>query len=167
MDFDMQTLIQMGIQLINTCILVFALNKILYKPVKTFLHNRREKINENIETVDTLLSNAEMLKGWYEEKMKAAEFDRNEIIDEAKKRAAGMESQIIAEAKAEAKAIKERAMQEIQLEQENSLDEMKRQIIDISTMIAERYVQEKMDAQTSNKLLNEAIDDLGDATWLN
>lgn len=167
LGFDMQTLIQWGTQLINTCILVFALRYILYKPVKAFLHNRSDKISQNITDVEQLLGNAEMLKEWYDEKMKAADFDRDEIIEEARNRAANIESQIISEAKAEAEAMKARAMQEIQMEKENSLDEMKRQIIDISAMIAERYVQEKMDDQTGYKLLDEAIDDLGDATWLN
>lgn len=167
MGFDTQMLIQMAIQFINTAVLCFALGKILYNPVKNFLRARNERIGENINDVEQLLSNAEMLKEWYDEKMKAADYDSAEIIEAAKKRANNIENQIIAEAKEEASAIKARAMQEIEMEKENSLAEMKKQIIDISAMIAERYVQEKMDAQTSTKLLDEAIEDLGDATWLN
>lgn len=167
MGFDTQMLIQMAIQFINTAVLCFALGKILYNPVKQFLHARNERIGGHISDAEQLLNNAEMLKEWYDEKMKAADFDRSEIIAEAQKRAEAVEKQIIDEAKAEAEAIKARAMNEIEMEKENSLNEMKKQIIDISTMIAERYVREKMDAQTSIKLLDEAIDDLGDATWLN
>ena len=50
---DSQTLIQIGIQLLNGIILAVALGYILYKPVKEFLHKRSEGIQNKIDAVHT------------------------------------------------------------------------------------------------------------------
>jgi len=57
-------------------------------------------------------------------------------------------------------------MKDIEREQERARDEVKKQIIEISSLMASRFVSANMDDSTQKKLLNEAIADLGDAKWL-
>ena len=165
--FDLNLFTNMAIQLINTAILAFVLSKILYKPVKKFLHARRERISQNLTDAKEALDNAYITKALYEEKFECIESERKEILTAARVRAAEIEEQIINEANAESDAIKARATREMAMERKKVEEELRKQIIEISTIIAERYVSEKMDAGTGNRLLNEALDELGDSAWLN
>ena len=167
LQFDAQLVKQMAVQLINACILAFALSKILYNPVKNFLHARKERISQNIKEAKEALEHAEDTKLFYEEKKDGIDFERKEIIDAAKKRALELEERIIGEARKEAAAIIERTQREMAKAKEDSREEIRKYIVEISAIIAERYVQEKMDERTGNRLLDEAIDGLGDSAWLN
>ena len=164
--FDLNLLTNMAIQLINTAILAFVLSKILYKPVKKFLHARRERISQSLTDAKEALDNAYTTKASYEEKFEGIESERKEILAATRTRASEIEGQIISEAKAEAAAIKERATREMAMERKKAEEELRKQIIEISTIIAERYVAEKMDERTGNRLLNNALDELGDSAWL-
>ena len=165
--FDLNLLTNMALQLINTAILAFALNKILYKPVKKFLHARRERVSQSLADAKEALDSAYKKKSSYEEKFEGIESERKEILTTARTRAFEIEEQIINEAKARADAIKERATREMVMERKKAEEELRKQIIEISTIIASRYVAEKMDTSTGNRLLNDAIDELGDSAWLN
>ena len=165
--FDLQLVLQMGVQLLNACILAIVLSKVLYNPVKKFLHERKERISNNLTEAKEALENAEDTKLFYEERRAGIEAERKEIIDAARKRALELEERIVNEARKEATALVERTRREMAKAKEDSQEELRKHIVEISTIIAERYVQEKMDEQTGNRLLDEAIDGLGDSAWLN
>lgn len=165
--FDSQLLLQMAIQLLNAAFLAFVLSKILYNPVKKFLKARKEKISMSLSEAREALEHAEDTKLFYEEQIADIEARKREVLDSARKRAAELEERIISEAKKEAQALVERTRREMAKAKEDSQEELRRNIVEISAMIAERYIQERMDEQTGNRLLDEAIDGLGDSTWLN
>lgn len=164
---DLQTLIATSISLINVSVLCFIMYKLLYNPVKKFLAARTERITTQLLNTDTNLKNAEALKADYEEKLSHIENERLEIYAVAQKRALEKYNQILMEAKQESEAIKSRAMLDIKREQAKAKDEMKTQIIEVSSLMASRFVANSMDTNMQNKLLEEVISDLEDVKWLN
>lgn len=167
MGFDAQTFYSWIIQLINTGVLVALLSYILYSPVVKFLDNRTKRVEGSIKQAEEMLENAEKMKALYEEKLKGIDEERIQILEAANKRAKDMESEIISSARKEASTIKARAISDIELEKDKASNEMKAQIIDISSIVAQKYVSKKIDKDMQSKLLDEVISDLGDATWLN
>jgi len=165
--FDTQLLLQMAVQLLNAAFLAFVLSKVLYNPVKKVLHERKERISRTLLESKEALEHAEDYKMYYDEQIADIEARRRDVLDSAKARAAKMEEKIISEARKEAHDIVERTLREMAKAKEDSKEEIRRNIVEISAIIAERYIQERMDEQTGNRLLDEAIDGLGDATWLN
>jgi len=159
-------LIQLGIQLFNTLILCLGLGFILYKPVINFLSARKEKIASQLSNAEIKLADANKLKAEYEQKLKSIEAERNQILDNARSRAKENEKQIITEAKKEAETLKNRAMLDIQREQEKAKDDIKNQIIDISSAMAEIFISKSIDKNEQNKLIEEVISDLGEIKWL-
>ncbi len=166
LGFDLAFLGSLALQLLNTIVLTGALSYILYKPVLKFLKNRRDRIENQINDAAKELKEAQEMRATYEEKLKAIEKERASILDEARKRAAEREAQIIQEAKTEADTLKSRAMLEIERERDKVKDDIKVQIIEISSLMASRFVEKNMDQTTGNKLLEDVISDLGDAKWL-
>lgn len=164
---DQQTLIQVAIQLINTAILCFVLSKLLYKPVLKFINARKEKIAEQIDSAEARLSEANALKAEYENKLKNIDAERIQILDTARTQANKNSQQIIAEAKTEADNIHNRAMTDIKREEEKAKDEIKKQIIEVSTMVSGKFIAAKMTEEEQNKLVDETISDLEGVEWLN
>lgn len=166
LTLDKQFLIQLCWQIFNTLILCGGLSYILYKPMTKFLDNRKERIKTQISTAENQLKEANALKAEYENKLKGISAERDEILESARVRATQREQQIIAEAKKEAEALKNRAELDIQREQEKVKDEVKNQIIEISSLMAGHFIKASIEESEQNKLINEVISDLGDVKWL-
>ena len=164
---DQQTLIQIAIQLFNTCILCFALSKLLYKPVTKFLNARKERVANQIDTAQNRLNEAEALKAEYEEKLKNIEVEKNTILEKARVQAKANGQQIVAEAKAEAENIHTRAMTDIKREEEKAKDEIKKQIIEVSSLVSGKFIAAKMTEEEQNKLVDDTISDLEGVKWQN
>lgn len=162
---DQQTLIQVAIQIINTCILCFALSKLLYKPVTKFLNARKEKIAEQIDSAEAKLTEAEALKAEYENKLKNIEAEKNSILEKARTQAGKNGQQIIAEARKEAENIHNRAMTDIKREEEKAKDEIKKQIIEVSSIVSGKFIAAKMTEEEQNKLVDDTISDLEGVEW--
>lgn len=162
---NQQTLIQVGIQILNTIILCAVLSKLLYKPVTGFLNARKEKIAAQIDSAEQKLSDADKLKAEYESKLKNIEAEKMAILDMARASANKNSQQIISEAKAEAETIRNRAMLDIQREQEKAKDEMKNQIVEISSLISGKFIAANMTEEEKNKLIDGTISDLEGVEW--
>ena len=57
-------------------------------------------------------------------------------------------------------------MVDIQREQEKAKDEIKKQIIEVSSIMASRFVAEAIDREKQEKMVDEVISDLGEVKWL-
>ncbi|MCL2855653.1 MAG: F0F1 ATP synthase subunit B [Defluviitaleaceae bacterium] len=162
---DPSLLGQMAIQWVNVIFLVFILSWLLYKPVRKFLNDRRERIEGELAKAAADMKEAEEQRAHYQNKLSAIAGEKEEILAAARKLAGEKEAEIIQAANGEASSIMERARLEIQREQEKAKDEMRTQIIQISALMAEQLLGEGMDEANKDKILDRAISELGDAVW--
>lgn len=154
-------------QLISTGILCLLLFKILYKPVINFLENRKQKIETNIKEASEKLSQADQLKFEYEIKLKDIEKEKSSILEDARARAKQNEAQIIEEAKKEAEAIKNRAMLDIQREQEKAKEDIRLQIIEAASLLANKFISKNINENEQKALIDNVIADLEEVKWEN
>lgn len=159
------TLVQVGIQLLNTIVLCAVLSWLLYTPVVKFLNARKEKIANQIDTTEKNLADADKLKKEYEDKLKNIEAEKASILDAARTQANKNSQQIIAEAKSEAESIRNRAMLDIQREQEKAKDEVKNQIVEISSLISSKFIAANMTQEEKDKMVEDTISDLEGVEW--
>ncbi|MFA5449646.1 MAG: ATP synthase F0 subunit B [Clostridia bacterium] len=163
---DSQTLISTIIQLINAIILMVVLGFILYKPVRNFLKNRSDKISGQIKSAQDKMADAEQLKAEYEEKFSEIESERLKILEDAEVEAQNNGALIIEDAKAEAIVIRKRAEDAIAAEKQRLKKETAQYIIEVSSLMAEKFVKGSMDSQTESKIFDEAIAELEEMQWL-
>jgi len=163
LGLDMETVISICFHLVNFVIFAVIMAKLLYKPVLNYMKKRAEGIAAQLKHADEEEKAAAALKADYESKLKAFEGDRERLMEDARKKALERQDQIMAEARREADNLKNRAYQDIEREQEKAKDEVRRQIIEVSSMMTERFVKTRMDSQTQNQLFDEVMADLGDA----
>ena len=159
-SLDQQTLINIGIQLFNACVLAVALRFILYKPVQRFMKKRADAIKNQMSAAEESAAKADELKALYERKLDDLEQERYNVLDSAKAQAEAMSGKMIDEAKNEIADMKTLAENDIKKEREQAEDEMKRYIIDVASYMAEKFVAHSIDESVQNKLFEESLSEL-------
>ena len=162
---DKQLLIQICIQLVNTGILCFVLSKLLYSPVLNFLNARKERVASQIDEAEAKLKEAELLRAQYEAKLKDIDNERNEILESARDSAKKNSRQIISDARKEADLIKNRAEKDIANEREKAKDDIKKQIIEVSSEMSRRYIAKEISAAEQEQLFEDTLKELEDLEW--
>lgn len=150
----------------NMFILFLLLSYLLANPLKELLAKRQERITNDRESAAKDKKDAAELKAEYEAKLKDINKEAEAIMSEARKKAIKNEERIIAEAKVEASKIIERANTEIELEKKKVADDMKREIIEVAAIMANKVVAVSIDAKTQDALIEETLREIGDKTWL-
>ena len=164
---DTQTLISIGIQLLNGVILAVALTYILYKPVKEFMGKRTEKIKKKIEDSEAAMAKANELIAEYDLKLKQIEEERIEIMETARQEATEENQRIIDEARKEAHEIKKKSLESVSEDRKRMQEEARLYIIELSTLMAQKYIANNIDDDTQERLFEEMIARLEDAQWKN
>lgn len=162
---DQQTFMGVAFVFINIAVLAFVLSKILYNPVRNFLHDRSERIKGQLKQAEDEKAVAADLRTQYEAKLKNIESERDDILDTARKQAADKSKQVLDEAKTEAEAILDRATRSMEMEQERVKDEVRQSIIEISSLMAQRFVARTMDNDIQDKLFTEVMAELGETDF--
>jgi F0F1-type ATP synthase membrane subunit b/b' len=105
------------------------------------------------------------LKHQYEQRMEEILREREEILTEARKQAAEASRRLITEAKKEADALRERTAANIDMEWERAETEMRTVIIEISAVMAEKFVSLAMNKETHDRLFTKTMADLESVKW--
>ena len=113
---DAQLLFDVLIQGLAVFLLFLFLSYILIEPVKKVIADRQAKIKGDLDSAAKDKEEAAKLKAEYDEKIKQADDEAEEILTAARKKAVKNEENIVAEAKEEAARIINRANQEAELE---------------------------------------------------
>jgi len=109
---------------------------------------------------------AAALKQEYEAKLRDINKEAEAILSETRKKALDNEAKIIAKAKEDAAAIIERAHVEAELEKKKITDDVKKEMISVAAVLAEKAVGASMDHAIQDRLVEETLKEIGDGTWL-
>jgi len=102
------------IQIINILILIVVMNVVLYKPVRTVLAKRKEKLAELANAIDTFKKNAELRKEEISRKLNDARSRAKEEIEKAKGEAQASTAESLAKVRQDALDKKTAQINEIQ-----------------------------------------------------
>ena len=101
------------IQIINILILIVVMNAVLYKPVRTVLAKRKEKLNELAASIETFKKNAELRKEEITKKLNDARYRAKEEIEKAKSAAQTSTAESLTQVRHEATANKTAQLEDI------------------------------------------------------
>ena len=71
----------------------------------------------------------------------------------------------IEDAKAEAANIIARANKQAELEMKKAQDEIKKEIISVAALVAEKVVSDKIDIEIQDSLIDDTLKEIGEKTW--
>lgn len=162
---DSQTLIQVGIHLLSGIILAVALSFLLYKPVKEYLDKRRERIRNDIDSANATRAKANAQIADYEARLAAIEQERIEILESARQQAKKEAQLILEESMAAAEQIKNRARDSAAQDKKRLHEEVRLNVIELSSLIAREHVASSMDKDARNLSFDRALAQLEEAQW--
>ena len=166
-DLTPQLLSDSLLTLISVMVLFFCLSYFLFNPAREMLKKRSDKIQGELEDAKLNQEQAIALKQEYEAKLKDINKEAEVILREARKKALDNEAKMIANAKEEAAKIIERAHVEAELEKQKITDDVKKEMISVATLLAEKAVGASMDNVIQERLVDETLKEIGEGTWLN
>ncbi len=165
-DLDFQLLADATLTLIAVIALFFFASYFFFNPAREFLQKRQEGIKKDIDDAKESKEAAEALKAEYEQKLHDINKEAEAILSEARKKALDNEASIVAKAKEDAKGIVERANTEAELEKQRVADDVKKEMIAVASVMAEKVIGEKMDGSVQDRLVEDTLKEIGDSTWL-
>lgn len=168
MDIDVRVIPEwplMIITLISVLVLYLILRHFLHEPVSKFMRERKENIQNDIDSAKGLKEEAISLKENYELKISDAKKEGQEIVEASRKRGEEIKQDIIDDAKEEAENIVARAKREIRMEKEKAIEDMKIQAGDMAILIASRIIDENMNEKIQADTINKFIDEVGMDKW--
>ena len=147
----------------NLLIIYLVLRKILFNPIKNMIDSRQKEIDDMYENAEKNRGEAEAMRADYEQKLKSATEESEEILRSAQRRALLKEEEILKEAEDEARRTKERAEEQIALEKRQAMNDIKDEVSAIAIQIAEAVVARDVKADEHAELIDGFIDAMGDS----
>ncbi len=150
-------------QICNLFLQLFVVKKFFLNKILAILDARREAADKEIVDAKNARAEAMNIKATYEENMRQAKAEANALLAHAQKTASARSEEIINQAQAQAVQIKEKAAADIAQEKKKAINDAKDEISGISMAIAEKVVERQLNAADQQKLIDQFINDLGDA----
>lgn len=165
-DLDLQLIADSVLMIIAVFTLFLVVSYLLFNPVRDMMQNRQNRIKSELENAAADMENARALKEEYEAKLKEIDKEAEAILGEARKKALANENKIISDAKEEAARIIERAGVEAELEKSKAVDEVKREMVVLASLMAGKVVNAAIDTTVQDSLIEETLKEIGEGTWL-
>lgn len=142
-------------------IVLFVLRKFAWKPILNALSEREESISNALNAADQARKEVEGLKAGNEKIIAEARREKDIILKEAKE----LKEKIVAEAKEkanqEAQKSIDHARQQIASEKTAAINEIKKQVAELSVSIAEKVIKKELDKSgEQGKMVDGLVDDI-------
>ena len=151
-------------QICNLMIQLVIFKKLLLKPVKKVIVERKAKADSQIADAEKLRTEAEAMKAEYEQNLQNARTEANQIVATAQKTATARSEEIVGEARAQAAALKQKAEADIAQERKKAVNEVKDEIGGIAMEIASKVVEREIREEDHRDLIDEFIKNVGEAS---
>lgn len=142
-------------------ILVVLLKRVAFTPLINAIDERRKSIDVEIKRAELDLQEAAKMRADYSQEQKKARQEAHDLIAAAKKVAEEGAHDIVAAAQAEAENIRQKALTEIDREKHKAIEQVRNYAINLSMLAAEKIIQQNIDSQTQDRLVDEAIREVG------
>jgi F-type H+-transporting ATPase subunit b len=148
---------KLAAQVINFLILLYLLNRFLFKPVLARLDERSAKIGKGLEDAEVAARDRELARAEREAAVAEARKEANEMIARANKIAEDTRNEILTTARAEAEKVSTRAREEIVAEKDKAMAEIRGQVAELALAAAGKLVRRQMDDPTQRRLVEEFL----------
>jgi F-type H+-transporting ATPase subunit b len=148
---------KLGFQIVNFLLLLYLLNRFLFKRVLRLLDDRQSRISQGLEDAETAARDRELARAEREAALAEARREAEAMVQRAAKTAEATSAEILAEAKASAEQITARAREEISAEKDRALAEIRGEVADLALEAAGKLVGAEMDGPTQRRLVKQFL----------
>ena len=138
-------------------IVVILLGKFAWGPVLGLLQQREEFIHRALSEAKRDRDEAELRLKEYAARLQSAHVEAGTIVEDARRDAERLREEVRQRAKSEADKMVANAQRQIQLETGRALDQIRREAVDLSVMIASKILQRNISKADNERLIDDAL----------
>lgn len=144
-------------QIINFLILLFILQRVLFKPILRLMDKRADSIRESVDEAERMRQFAEETRRKTEALLDDARHQANEIVEGSRRIAEQYEASEKDRARREAELLIERAKDEIQLERDRAVSEVRQQAVDLAILAAGKVIEQQLNVDQHRQLVTQFL----------
>lgn len=148
------------VQILGFAIVFFVLRKFAWSSILGAIDARRKKVQDEFEGIEKQKKGLEALEKEYRQKLEHIEQEARVKIQEAANVGIALAKDIQDKARTDAEKLVARAQAEIDQDIAKAKISMRDQIVELSSLMTEKIIQEKMDAKEHEKLVDKFIKEL-------
>ena len=145
------------VQFVNFFILLFILQRLLYKPFLAKMQERTTAIKTSLDQAQAARAEAVRQQDENETKLRAAYAEAAAIREQAIKEAAEESRAHIATAQAQARKLVDDTKTQLDAEIRRAREELRREVSDLAVAVAEKLVRRTLHEDDHRRLVTEAI----------
>jgi F-type H+-transporting ATPase subunit b len=139
-------------------ILYWLLRKFAFAPIQQILREREERVRKVIEDAERQRAEMEKLRAEYEQHLAQIEEEARAKFQEEMQQAYQARDALLADAREQAERILQRAQEQIALEREKLMVELRDFVVDMAVRIAEKVIERSLDRTAHHELINDIIE---------
>lgn len=147
--------------LVNFLLLLFLLQQVLYRPILNVMQARETQIRESLENAEQVKQQLARAQQDYDLRLTEARQEAGRIVSQASERAQVTANEIVSQARADAERVQIETRQQSQQERDQLLRGLQGQLSSIVIQTASTVVGQELKGNGHDKLIQEAIADLG------
>ena len=139
---------------------LYILVKFVLPRIGQALDNRRKAIDDSIDEANRTRAEADQLLVEYREHLREARQQAEEIIERARQAAVTHERETRAAAQARGEQILEQSRREIEAEGRRMIDELLKDVADLTVLATERVTRKVLTAEDQRRLVQDALSEV-------
>ena len=149
--------------IVTFLIVLFILKWKAWGPLMSALDKREEDIKNALSAADRAKEDAEKASQDYEELIKKAHSESQQILSDSKIAGEKVKNGIESAAKEKAEEMIEKAKIQIESESQKAIQEIKSSVVDLSIEAASKILEKNLDSEDNRKLVDQTLDSMGQA----
>ena len=145
------------VQVLNFFVVLLALRLFLYKPVLAMLDRRSERIREGLEAAEKSKEQAASAEQDVARQLDDARRQGQALIAQAQDASTRIQEDARTQARQEGDTLLERARNEIQLERDQAIAELRKEFADLTINAAEKVINQSLDKQAHSRLIEDVL----------
>lgn len=145
--------------IINILLLFILLRIFLFKPINKIMEERTRTIQNDLDAAQKAKEEAEALKKEYNDTLKNARAEAQNILAQARSEAEAARQEAIAESQNEAKQIIDSVNVTIENERKRVMQQAQSQIADLAIAAASKIIGENLDDEKNRRLVDNFLNE--------
>ena len=146
-------------QIINFLLLFGLLYLFAYKPILRMFDERSQRIKESMDETEAIKQQAARAEEEGRNRIEAASREGQEVVARAVRTGDEIRKKAQEEARPEAEALIAKARLEIQRERDEAIDDLHRELTDLTILAAEKVIEKSLDKEAHRELINKVLEE--------
>jgi F-type H+-transporting ATPase subunit b len=146
-------------QIVNVAILFGLLYLVAYKPIMRMLDERSRRIKESMKQADDIKEQAAHAEEEVKKQLEAASSEGQARIAHAVQIGEEVKQKAQQEARQEAETLIARARTEIQRERDEAIDELRKEVADLTILAAGKVIDRSLDKKAHRQLIDKVMEE--------